>query len=312
MDMQRILDERDFVLTEAAVIEQLRRAKAVELHPTLEDALLIYSEAGKRALTALYHSFIDVAREAGVPILLCTPTWRANRERLAAAGVPGKVNADAVQFLKRVKEESGPWAENILIGGMIGCKNDCYRPGEGLSERDAESFHLRQIAELAEAGVDFLMAATLPALPEATGIARAMAGTQVTYVISFVIGREGRILDGTSLEMAFRTMDATVSRPPIGYMVNCSYPSFLNAAAQPRSVLSRLIGYQANASSFDHAQLDGAGDLQADGVAEWGNLMVELNRTYGIKILGGCCGTTAQHLRYIVRHMGDEWAGQGS
>jgi len=310
--MQRILDEHDLVLTEAAVIEPLRRSKQVALHPTLENALLIYGEAGKRELRTLYRSFIDVAREAGVPILLCTPTWRANRARLAAAGVTEQVNADAVRFLQGLREEAGPWAGQILVAGMIGCKNDCYRPEEGLAEREAETFHRWQIGELADAGADLLLAATLPALPEATGIARAMAATPVPYVISFVIDREGKVLDGTSLEEAFRTIDGAVSRPPLGYMVNCSYPSFLKAGEQPRSVLSRLIGYQANASSFDHAQLDGADALQAEDVSAWGDLMVELNRTYGVKVLGGCCGTTDEHLRYIVRHLGDKRGGQGS
>jgi methionine synthase I (cobalamin-dependent) len=28
--------------------------------------------------------------------------------------------------------------------------------------------------------------------------------------------------------------------------------------------------------------------------------MLELNKSYGIKILGGCCGTGNEHLKYIV------------
>lgn len=309
VDIQGILAEHDFVLTEAAVIEQLRRTDGVHLHPRLENSLLIYSEAGRKALVALYRSFVDVARKAGVPILLCAPTWRANRERLSAAGVTGNVNADAVRFLRHLQEAWGAWADKILVGGVIGCRNDCYRPDEGLPEGEAEAFHRGQIADLARAGVDFLLAATLPALPEATGMARAMAETDVPYVISFVIDRQGRILDGTSLERAVAAIDERAARPPIGYMVNCSHPSFLDAPNQPRSVFSRLIGYQANASSFDHAQLDGAGDLQADDLAEWGNLMIELNRTYGVKILGGCCGTSDRHLQYIVQHWRDALAG---
>jgi S-methylmethionine-dependent homocysteine/selenocysteine methylase len=47
--------------------------------------------------------------------------------------------------------------------------------------------------------VDFLLGATLPAVSEATGIAIAMAETNIPYIISFVINREGKILDGNSL-----------------------------------------------------------------------------------------------------------------
>jgi homocysteine S-methyltransferase len=86
-------------------------------------------------------------------------------------------------------------------------------------------------------------------------------------------------------------------------MINCAYPSFLNAHEQPKSILSRLIGYQANASSLDHLQLDGAGALQKDDISDWGNLMIALNRSFGIKILGGCCGTNHEHLQYIAQNL---------
>jgi homocysteine S-methyltransferase len=303
VNIQQILDDHDFVLTEAAVIETLRRSGDVDLHPRLENALLIYEEAGKKALTELYEGFVNVAGKADVPIIICTPTWRANKERVLAADLTTDVNGDAVKFLKLLRTRWGSWASNVVIGGLVGCKNDCYRPDEGLSKSEAEAFHFWQITRLAKAGVDFLVGETLPALSEATGIALAMAKTSIPYVISFVIDKEGRILDGNSLDCAFRAIDAACGRPPLGYMINCAYPSFLNADKQPRSVLCRLIGYQANASSLDHSQLDGAGTLQADDISDWGNLMIELNNKFGVKILGGCCGTSCEHLQYIAQRI---------
>jgi len=306
MNIKEIIDNHNIVLTEAAIIEALRRSGNVDLHPRLENALLIYDEAGKKALSVLYQDFINVARKAGIPILVCTPTWRANQERTSTANITKDVNGDAVKFLKQMKERWKLWAANIMIGGLVGCKNDSYKPNEGLSRSAAQAFHLWQITRLAEAGVDFLVGATLPALSEATGIAMAMAQTNVPYIISFVINKEGRILDGNSLENSFREIDAVCSRPPLGYMINCAYPSFLNAHKQPQSVLSRLIGYQANASSLEHYQLDGAETLQADDISDWGDLMIELNKKFGVKILGGCCGTSCEHLRYITQNINSE------
>ncbi|MCP4628141.1 MAG: hypothetical protein GY850_32190, partial [bacterium] len=49
-----------------------------------------------------------------------------------------------------------------------------YKPNEGLSVTESEKFHSWQIDELAQAGVDFLIAETLPSVEEAKGIARAM------------------------------------------------------------------------------------------------------------------------------------------
>lgn len=120
------------------------------------------------------------------------------------------------------------------------------------------------------------------------------------YIISFVINRSGDVLDGTHLYDAVCRIDSVTKQNPIGYMVNCSYPAFLSPEQQPDPLFSRLIGFQANASSLDHCDLDDADQLRAKDISVWGQAMLTLNRKYGIKILGGCCGTGAEHLRYIA------------
>jgi homocysteine S-methyltransferase len=304
MDIREAIGQYSFILAEAAVIESLRRAGKVGLDPLLMNAPLIYDDKGKKALSELYRSFISIAHAADIPITIGTPTWRANRERVELSGIEKDINGDAARFLKSLRNEWGSWGENVYIGGLVGCKNDCYKPEETLTREDAEDFHSWQIEKLAAAGVDYFLAVTLPAVPEAAGIARAMAETNVPYMISFVINRNGLILDGTSLEHALDEIeDAAVGRPPLGYMINCSYPSFLMAHEQPESVMSRVIGFQANASSLDQCELDGAEDLEVEDVSEWGEFMIELNKRFGVKILGGCCGTSTDHLEYIVRNI---------
>ena len=103
---------------------------------------------------------------------------------------------------------------------------------------------------------------------------------------------------------AVKYIDLNTTEKPYGYMVNCAYPTFLCADTQPGELFERLIGYQANASSLDHCDLDGADQLVTDAVSEWGQLMIDLNRKYGIRVLGGCCGTSGDHLKYIVRNKG--------
>lgn len=303
MDFAEVINDRDLILTEAAIVESLRRSGDVELHPQLVHALLIYDENSRNILAALYRSYIHVAHEADAPIIIGAPTWRANRERLANSRITEDVNGDAVRFLQDLRRSWEYWEGNIFIGGMIGCKNDCYKPAEGLSREEAEEFHQWQIDRLAEAGVDVMMAATLPSVEEAIGVARALAKTSIPFIVSFVINREGTILDGNSLEHAFGEVEAACSRSPLGFMINCAHPSFLRPQEQPTPVLDRLIGFQGNASSLDHSELDGADDLRVDDVSEWGDLMIELNRNYGVKILGGCCGTGSDHLNYIIRHI---------
>lgn len=303
MNPEKAIRTHDFILAEASVIETLRRSGRVNLHPRLEHALLVYDDAGKTVLSEIHHRYISIAQGANVPIMVCAPTWRANHERLSEAGIQMDLNRDAVKYLLDLRNRWGDGSGNIMIGGLMGCKNDCYKPQEGLTVKESKKFHSWQADRLAEAGAEFLLAATLPAVPEAIGIALAMQSTQSPYIISFVINRTGRIIDGTSLEQAFREIDAAGSRPPLGYMINCSYPSFLNPETLPETVLTRLIGFQANASSLDHSELDGAEHLKAEDVSDWGRRMIDLNRKFGVKILGGCCGTGLEHLQYIVEHI---------
>jgi len=294
--MTNLVEEHELVLLEAAVVERLRRGSNVQLHPDLVHAPLIYDETGRAALRSIYEDYMAVARSANVPFLMCAPTWRANRARVEAARVPSSINVDAVRFLQEIRGDS----RSVQVGGMMGCRNDCYRPEEGLSAAESEVFHAWQINQLAGAGVDFLLSETLPNVEEAVGIARAMAATGVPYLISFVISREGRVLDGTSLLDAVRRVDTAVEQKPLGFMVNCAYPTFLCPEQQPAELFERLIGCQANASSLDHCDLDGADQLESESIADWAGEMRKLHAPFGLKILGGCCGTNADHLRALV------------
>lgn len=285
---------------EGAVVERLRRGSDCKLHSQLLNAPLIYDAKGSKALIEIYQEYVDIAAEAAIPILLCTPTWRANEARVHAAEISASINLEAVKFLQKFRDAQIHPGSEIKIGGLVGCKNDCYQPAEGLSIAQAQSFHQWQVEQLALGEVDYLIAQTLPNVNEALGIAKAMELTGLPYIISFVISRDGRMLDGTRLNDAVKYIDLNTAEKPLGYMVNCAYPTFLCAQNQPDELFERLIGYQANASSLDHCDLDDADCLEVDSVSEWGRAMLELNQKYGIKILGGCCGTGGDHLQYIV------------
>lgn len=297
--MRQLLKNHSLILMEASIVESLRRSDGVDLHPVLVNAALIYGDTGREALRRLYQKYIDISMDSNRPFLMCTPTWRANQARVIETKINTGINIDAANFLKEIRGSQDKGQENIKIGGMIGCKNDCYKPEEALSASQAEKFHTWQLDQLKQGGVDFLIAETLPAVEEAIGISRAMESTGLPYFISFVISRNGRVLDGTGLDTAIKTIDAETSRQPLGFMVNCAYPSFLCAATQPRGLFKRLIGYMANASSLNQCDLDGAEELHKESTSGWGELMLGLNRTHGVKILGGCCGTGEEHLRYI-------------
>jgi len=212
--MNKFLINNNIVLIEAAIIERLRRSGDVKLHKTLMNAPLIYNEEAKAVLRKIYQRYINISLEAEVPFLMCTPTWRANKSRISNSNINPSVNIDAVHFLQEIRNSQQSGKDLLKIGGMIGCKNDCYKPDEGLSAEESEQFHSWQISQLAEASPDFLIAATLPNVEEAKGIAIAMEKTGIPYIISFVISRNGHILDGTDLIDAVDIIDSSANIKP--------------------------------------------------------------------------------------------------
>lgn len=303
MSIERLIQEEACILAECAITERLRRRGDIALHPTLFNTPLIYDTAGSVRMGKIYGQYRQVALDAKLPLLLYAPTWRVNRERIVQSGMKLTMNRDAVNFMLGLKERWQHRESQVCVGGLIGPKNDCYSSEQALSVAESEQFHSWQINELAMAGVECILAQTMPAVTEALGMAKILEQTGVEYIISFVIGADGLLLDSTTMSDAVRLMDAQLRVPPVAYMVNCIYPTFIRPDEQPSDLFDRLQGIQANASSKTHDQLDGSQTLQQDSLEDWGHHMLRLNREFGVKILGGCCGTDDRYLRYLVSNI---------
>lgn len=299
MDFLETVQTSRGILTEGAIAERLLRRDDVELHPTLFNTPLIYQDHGRSCMEEIYGQYRAIALENHLPILLCAPTWRVDRKRTEEAGFEQNLNRDAVAFMRGLQSKWQSEQSPVFVGGLLGPKHDCYSPQEALSAEQAEQYHRWQIAELAAAGVDCIVAQTFPAVSEALGIGRACAEQGIVFILSFVINRRGLILDGIPLFEGVSRIDQELGGTPAGFMINCVHPLFLKPEEQPKELFSRLIGIQANASSKDHDQLENATVTQQDSLEEWGERMLELNRRYGMKILGGCCGTDERYIRYL-------------
>lgn len=309
---QRALSAGRFVLTEGSIVERLRRNSGLPLDPEVAHAHLLYTAAGRAALTALWREYLDIAHQASLPILLETPTWRAQPERLIRAGLPPveQIAHDAVLLLSNLRNEYGAFARNIFIGGLIGCQGDAYRPEEALATAEAEAYHRPLAGALAAAGADFLLAATLPALSEAEGMARAMASTGCPYLVSFVLRPTGTLLDGNPVSAAIRQIDAAAAPPPHAYLANCVHPAHFECAmeaacAQEATTAARLIGLQGNTSRKSPEVLDSAATLDTDDPDEFATICARLRMRFGSRILGGCCGTDGRHIAAIARRCTD-------
>ena len=299
------------ILTEGSVIERLRRNASLKLDSHIGTAGLLSDPRGEAALREIYRGYVNIARKYDLPIILETPTWSANPDAVKMSGISSErdINREAFRFLNRLRDSYGNFKDRIFIGGLMGCRGDSYNPDEALGEGEAAGFHRFQAATLADAGVNFLMAATLPSASEASGMAKAMAGCGIPYALSFVLRREGTLLDRTPFCDVIRRIDAACIPPPFFYMVNCVHPSVLSEALSSGpcgwdSISGRVLGVQGNTSSKSPEELDNLEVLQEDGGPEqYADSLITAARRFGLRILGGCCGTDHRHIECIAARM---------
>lgn len=294
------------IITEGAVLERLKRDTTCSLDDHVIHGGLIYDEKRKTELTKIFKSYVDIAKEKDLPIILYSVTWRTNVARVELSKYKGRpINEDNVAFLRELAAEYGDFSKKIMIGGLIGSKGDCYNPSEALSPEDSYDFHKTQIKALGQSGIDFLFAATMPALSEIKGIVKICSELKLPYVVSFMIRKDGKLLDGTFISDAITEIDKTADLKPLFYMVNCVHPANVLKALEVEQndievIKKRLYGVQGNASAKSPEELDEKAELDADSPENLARAMAELKEKYGFRIFGGCCGTNESHVRAMA------------
>ena len=303
MRIDQALDQHPVILTEGAILERLARDRSIHLDPDILHAGFVDNDRGRSALTELYRQYLDIGVAADLPMIVFTPTWKASPDRLRDAGVAADntLNRDGVRFLDSLRSTFGDYAKKILIGGLMGCRNDAYRPEQALSENQAAVYHQNQARELALAGADFLIAQTLPALSEAAGMTTALSQAGAPYLLSFVVRPQGTLLDGTPLGDAIERIDERAPVLPVGYGINCVHPTVFQSAVEAigPAAAGRILGLQANTSARAPEELEGLGFLDGEDPDRFADRMLALHRRFSLRILGGCCGTDHRHIRAI-------------
>jgi homocysteine S-methyltransferase len=303
---QLFLGKYPVVLGEGSMYERLRRGGNDAFDPEIAYAGMLYDDAAREILAATHREYLDIGQRHRLPMVAGTPTWRASAARIKKSAYSGRpVNSDGCFFMKELRDSYGPDAVPILIAGITGPQGDGYKPEEAPETNAAVVLHRPQIEALAEAGVDFFKVQTLPSFSEARGIATAIEPTGLPYVLSFVISRDGFILDGTPLDVAIETIDNERQRPPISYAVNCVHTSVFSTAYETihdrnATAASRVLGIDANTSAKTPEELDGLTEIDTEAPNEFGKNVAALNEMFGIAYLGGCCGSSTEHITALA------------
>jgi len=274
------------------------------------------------AWAALGESYLDpilaAAQEHGHGLLLDALVWRAQAHYITSLGYP---EDDLVRFnelaVRRTRAAVDAWRSRrtragaaadvpVLLAGDIGPRGDGYVVSDrDLTAEGAADHHRRQIEIVARAGVDLLSGLTMTSVAESIGLTRAAAETGLPIVLSPTVETDGRLPDGTPLGDLIARVDDATAAAPLFYMVNCAHPSHLRpsldrAGDAGAAWLARFGGFRANASAQSHAELDESPELDRGDPVALAREVADMQRRYGLRVVGGCCGTDAEHIAAIA------------
>ncbi|OPL08575.1 MAG: hypothetical protein AVO33_10135 [delta proteobacterium ML8_F1] len=268
---------------------------------------LYYSENGHRGLDRVFHDYVSIAQKFDLPLLLHPYSKVIDRELISGTYYEDRnITADNYHHCQSIVDGYPLIREKVFIGTILGFSGDSYRPSTGLSEEEAYALHSKTTRVLETMDHDHARTGLSPALPEAAGAARALSETTLPYFVSFLVRRDGKLLDGTWLHDAIAYIDsATEKRPPLFYQVNCVHPRNMMKCLDQKPnrtelVRSRFRGLEANGSELSPEELDNAGTLHTSLPGEWADDLLRLYTDYGLKVLGGCCGTDHEHMTQLA------------
>src|ERR1700722_12602794 len=235
--------------------------------------------------------------ESGAHIIE-TNTFGANRNKLSALGLEDRVTEFNHRGVKIAREAREAARHEVLIAGSIG------PPGVFRDAREATPEHLREIfreqAEaLEERGVDFFVLETFGNPAELLAAIDAIRSfSQLPIVAELTYSEEGSTFSGA------RPKDAWALLHERGVQVigaNCS--------VGPQGHLRSLQDLAAVAGSFSLSAMPNVGFPQRAGdrviypksSPEYFDWFAREAMGLGARILGGCCGTTPEHIRAMVR-----------
>jgi 5-methyltetrahydrofolate--homocysteine methyltransferase len=243
-----------------------------------------------QTVSQLHSDFLS----AGSDVLL-TNTFGSSHLHLQHAGLAERfeqTNRQAVDLLRKVIEGTG-----VLAAGSMGPLGEMLQPYGTLKEDDAMAEYANQARILSEAGVDLLVIETQFDLNEAKAAIRgAKSVTDLPLVCSFSYDRGTRSMMGVRPEQMGEEL-ADMGVTVLGINCGRSLEDNLQALQELRQVTSLPLWFKPNAG-LPHT--DEAGSLVYHVSPEMMAAQVPQWIAAGARLIGGCCGTSPEHLRAIA------------
>ena len=242
-----------------------------------------------------YRSFID----AGSDIVL-TNTFGGTANRLKLHGADDRVheiNKASAELLAAEIADSG---RDVICAGSVGPTGDLFEPIGPLSIADGVTAFEAQMAGLRDGGAQVLWIETMSSEDEVRAALTAAENVGLPAVCTLSFDTNGRTMMGISPEH-FVAMVHKGDVHPIAFGGNCGTgaPDLLAGLISVRGMLrpDDIVITKANCGIPEFKD----GEICYSGTEEIMAQYAIFARDAGAKIIGGCCGTTPDHVRAMRR-----------
>jgi methionine synthase I (cobalamin-dependent)/5,10-methylenetetrahydrofolate reductase len=221
-----------------------------------------------------------------------TNTFGANRVKLATFGLESRLHAMNAQGARLARHAA---REEAYVAGAMGPLGIRVEPWGKTGLDEAEGFFREQAQALVDGGVDLFMLETFRDVRELGAAIRAVRSVSDRPIVAqLTTGDDGNTLDGTPPEQ-FTPQLAGLGAEVIG--LNCSVgPAvMLEAIERIAAVTTARLSTQPNAGRPRDVEGRNIYLSSPEYMASYARRFINA----GVRLVGGCCGTTPDHIRHI-------------
>lgn len=238
-------------------------------------------------ITALHQSFVEV----GADIIL-TNSFGGNSSRLALHKAEDNVyelNKRAAEIARNVADNSG---RTVAVAGSIGPTGEMLFPLGVLMEEDAAKIFAEQAKGLADGGADVIWIETMSSLEEVSAAVAGAKTTGLPIVTTMSFDTNGHTMMGIAPKTFSDYKHQTLSDDVLAIGCNCGVgaPETLEAITQMDKDLILVTKANCGVPEYKDGAIRYSGTV--DSMADYASQAV----ADGVRIIGGCCGTTPAHL----------------
>ncbi|HYR43173.1 MAG TPA: bifunctional homocysteine S-methyltransferase/methylenetetrahydrofolate reductase [Terriglobia bacterium] len=219
-----------------------------------------------------------------------TNTFGANRTKLMTHGLAEQIHEINVQGARIAREIAGP---DVFVAGAIGPLGIRIEPWGKISIEEARVIFREQAQALLDGGVDAFMLETFFDLNEVYAAIRGVRDVSDRPLIAQMsIEEDGNSPEGTPPEVFAKRLEEW-GADVLG--LNCSVgpQTMLDAIERIANVTTKKLSVQPNAGKPKNVEGRNIYLSSPEYMASYAKKFVQ----YGVRIVGGCCGTTPQHIK---------------